>query len=237
MDRQGRPGAAPKFHRADFTTATDAELLDDLFHPNLTVRFLAGHQLRRREAEGRQFPNDGSGLAKLVTNPDRAASVLGWGASIVEAGKQPVTANNYAMFVNYAKDKKNAVKPEHLTGHLVRALAGKPKWEKEERAVLLDVFKSFDSPHQTRAAVEAAGLHPHADFVGPLVAVLKKCPADDTLLRQAARIALRNCLRDADAWPSEYDTAYADVALAIPNRKAAGYLLAQISAQRFRRTR
>ncbi len=221
---------APKFHRADFTKATDAELFDDLLHPNLTVRFLAGHQLRRRSVEGKKGTD--LDLTKLTNNPDRAASVLGWLAFIAEASKDPVKASDYEAFMAYAKDKGKGVKPEQLTGHLVRAIASRPKWGKEDRAILLDIFKSFDAPHQTRAAVEAAGLHPHADFVEPLVAVIKKCPADDVLLKQAARIALRNCLRDADAWPKEYDAVYADMALAIPNPKAAEYLLSQISTRK-----
>src|SRR5262249_19787721 len=50
----GKDKKAPaKFHRSDWTAATDAELVDDLFHPNLTVRFLAGHQLRARSAAGK----------------------------------------------------------------------------------------------------------------------------------------------------------------------------------------
>src|SRR5262249_32899278 len=41
----GRKPAAP---RADWTTATVAELIDDLGHPNLTVRTKATHQLVER---------------------------------------------------------------------------------------------------------------------------------------------------------------------------------------------
>lgn len=194
---KGEPGAsapgvaAPKNHRADFTKATDEELFDDLFHPNLTVRFFAGHQLRQRMAEGKEVKPGDTFATKLLAVPDRMASAVGWMMFILEAGKEPVKASEYEMFAKFGKDKK--LPPEQLTGQIVRALSSRPKWGKEERAILLDIFKSFDSPHLTRAAVEAAGFHPHADFVAPLVAVLKKCPAEDVMLKQAAKIALRNC--------------------------------------------
>ncbi len=69
----------------------------------------------------------------------------------------------------------------------------------------------------------------------PLIEVLKKCPAEDTHLRQAARIALRNCLRDDEkAWPEEtnkgIDPIYVEMAVAIPTRRAAQFLLTQLTA-------
>ncbi len=247
---KGKDGTAPapKAHRADFTTAADKELLDDLLHPNLTVRFFAGHQLRQRNIEGRNFKDD-TILANLLKHPDRAASVVGWMASIAEAGKKPVDVwrgppgevKDYETFVNFAKDPKNGLKPEQITGQVVRALASRRHWGDGERKLLLDVFKSFNSIHQTRAAVEAVIAHPHADFVPPVIEVLKKCAPDDNHLRLAAKIALRNCLRDnADAWPpyqdaeavkKGFDPIYAEVALAIPSEKAAEYLLSQLVAK------
>ncbi len=220
---------APKFHRADFTDAADAELVDDLFHPNLAVRFFAGHQLRRRAAEGNL--RAGVNGAKLAGNPDLASSVLGWSAFIAEARPRPPAAKDYDVLRAIHTDV--GAKPEQLTGHLIRALSSRPKWDTDERAVLLDALKASESPHQTRAAVEAAGARPHADLVQPLVEVLRKCPADDVLLKQAARIALRNCLRDdPKGWPAEYKAVYADMALAITNRDAAKYLLSQISTRK-----
>src|SRR5262249_44597735 len=147
---KGKDGTAPaaKFHRADWTKATDAELSEDLFHPNQTVRFLAGHQLRHRMAEGKSPKDDGL-LERLTKNPDRAASVIGWLLFIAEAGKAPPGVQAYELFVNYAKDPKNAVKPEQVTGHLVRALSSRPNWGADERALLLDIHKSFNSIHQT----------------------------------------------------------------------------------------
>jgi len=235
---RGIDGKAPvaKFHRADFTKATDEELVDDLFHPNLTVRFLAGHQLRRRMVEG-QNPNDAVLLTKLLKQPERAASVAGWNMFISEAAPNPPQVKDYEGLVNYAKDPKREVKPEWLTGQVVRALSSRPKWGDDERKLLLDIFTSFDSIHQTRAAIEAVIAHPHEDFVKPVIEVLRRCTADDSHLQHAARIALRNCLRDADAWPAYkddkerekgFDPLFAEVALGVDNQRSAAYLVTQL---------
>lgn len=191
--------AAPtKFHRADFTKASDEQLGADLYHSNLTVRFLAGHQLRQRAIEGNK-PDTTTAVVVAVGQPSRASAVIGWAVAIEEAGGKPLDMKGFRNVLNHAKDPKSGLKPEHLTGHLVRALAARPKWGNDERELLLDIHKSFDSVHQTRATVEAMAAHPHGDFVEPLVVILKKCAADDTHLRHMARIALRNCLRDAGA--------------------------------------
>jgi len=227
----GKDGkAAPtKFHRADFTAATDDELCKDLTHPNLTVRFLAGHQLRQRALDGKK-PDLSPSLLAAVNRPAGASALVGWAVAIEDASKEPPPLEGFRNVVNFAKEAKNEVKPEHLTGHLVRALAARPKWGAGERELLLDVHKSFDSVHQKRALAEAMAAHPHGDFVEALVGILKACAADDTHLRHAARVALRNCLREAGDWPSEYDPLFADSALAIQKPEAAKYLLAQLRA-------
>jgi putative heme-binding domain-containing protein len=162
----------------------------------------------------------------------------------LEAGKEAFPVNEYAEVVNIAKklsDNKE-LKPEWLGGHLVRALNSRAKWGDAERNVLLDIFKSFDSIHLRMACVETVTFHPHADFVAPLLEVLKNCAQDDTHLRQATRIALRNCLRDNDkAWPpftdekalaKGFDPIYTEMAVAIPNRMAAQYLVALLAADK-----
>ncbi len=52
---KGKDGKARRRCTARISpTATDKELDDDLFHPNLMVRFLAGHQLRHRRFRGEE---------------------------------------------------------------------------------------------------------------------------------------------------------------------------------------
>jgi putative heme-binding domain-containing protein len=230
----GKDGKAPaaKAHRADWTTAKDVELIDDLFHPNLTVRFLAGHQLRQRSANGKDIETDYELLAKLAKHPDRIASVAGWIMFITQAGKQPATLKDYETILPVADDPRNGVKPEACTGQVIRALASRSDWDAGARTLLLTVFKSLHSARQTLAAVEAVIAHPHADFVKPLVAVLNNCPAADTHLRHAAKIALRNCLRDdPTAWEQADGDIFVEMAIAIPDRKASKYLVARLGAK------
>lgn len=233
---KGKDAKPAKFHRADFTKATDAELLNDLFHPNLTVRFLAGNQLRRRVTDGMAMPTGEPITKRLLEEKDRAASVAGWWLFLAEAGPNPVDLSNYTTVIDVARNPDVKMKPEQLTGQLVRALNCREKWGDAERKILLDVLRLFDSIHQKRACVEAITFHPHADFVAPLVELLKKTPAEDTHLRHAARIALRNCLRDADGgWkalsrlsgPTEVGVA-AEVIVAVPTRDASKFLIGSL---------
>ena len=225
---KGKDGKAPvaKSPRADFTKATDAELFDDLLHPNLMVRFLAGHQLRQRIVEGKDvLPSGDAAFAKVLKNPELASSFAAWMVFIGEAGKEPVKLDVYTDFFAFARDPKNAIKPEHITGHMIRALTSRvPTWAaKASGSSLLDASQDhYDSPHQKRACIEAVIAHPHKDYVEPILEVLHKCLPDDTHLRMAAKIALRNCLRnDAEAWPpykdekareKGFDPLYAEVA-------------------------
>ncbi len=183
---------APKLHRDDFTKAKTKDLLQDLLHPNITVRFLAGHQLLLRSKTD-NLDGEQDLLTQLLDNKDRASFVLSWLFYIKHNSDQPPTAEQYSTFVDFAKNAKE-VETEHLKGHVMRAFGARPKWEAEDRKLVIDVLKSFDSPHITRATVEGVAAHPHEEFVQPLVTLIKKTPADDVLLKQAAKIALRNCL-------------------------------------------
>lgn len=187
--------ALPKPHRADFTKATDAELLEDLFHPNLTVRFQAGHQLRERRAGGKKLEGKGQLGDRLRTTPERAGGAVAWALAILEIGAEPAGAVDYEVLS--AAISGADVKAEHATGHALRALAARPKWEGWERRFLLDALKGAKSPHEWRAAMEAVAAHPHADFVPAVIEVLKTCIPEDAHLRQMAKIALRNCFNAA----------------------------------------
>jgi len=93
----------------------------------------------------------------------------------------------------------------------------------------------FDSPkpdaHAKRHAVDVLIGSPSAENIAPLVAFLKTMPAEDTYLRFAARVALRNALLEKGAWDvaSKLDMApVADVILAVPSDAAAFFLLGQL---------
>ena len=112
----------------DFTTATDAELIDDLFHPNLTVRFLAGHQLRHRAARrGTRWPKTARRRSqRMVQQPERLSeSRL---ACVHRSGRAgPLRRSDYEIGRESAKSAEHSV-AEQLSGHLVRALGSREKW-------------------------------------------------------------------------------------------------------------
>ncbi len=107
----------------------------------------------------------------------------------------------------------------------IRAMIELPQLTAEQRASLLAKLK--ESPFVQRAVVDVLISHPHADNVLSLIELLKQTPAEDTHLRHAARIALRNSLRDAKAWDKALpaDAAIvADVALGVHTAEAATFL-------------
>ena len=86
-------------------------------------------------------------------------------------------------------------------------------------------------PYLMRRFVDILIGNPHVDNVVPLVKLLKIIPAEDTYLRYAARVALRNALLEHGAWAAagKADSAIvADVALAVPTDAAAFFLLSQL---------
>ena len=84
-----------------------------------------------------------------------------------------------------------------------------------------------------RAAADALGASPSAENIAPLVALLGRAPITDTHLRHVTRIALRDCLANANNFtPAGLDEktsrALADIAPAVTNAAAAVLLLEHI---------
>ncbi len=232
---KGRDGKAPNpaFHRRDFTQASNDELVNDLLHSNLTVRFLAGHQLLHRIAQG-TGPTQAFGeslVAKLAAHPERVSEFLGWAAWAEEARRrnQPLAIDEYRALLKFATSPDRvALKPEQLTGHLTRVLASRTSWSPDERQFLRERLDASASVHETRACVEAMILHPHADFIDPLVKLFNSADPDDTHLRHAVKVALRNSLRNHATWPESRDPLFVEIALALAQPKAAHYLATRI---------
>ena len=227
---KGKDGTAPlEKPRADFTKATDTELLTDLASPNMTVRMLAGNQVLHRVRSGKEFKPEDAKVLELLQAPATASGVGGWLCFAEEAKS---SGANYGQLVEHAKGLP--LKPDQFGTLMVRAMASREKWNDAERKAALDVLKSFDAPRLRRATVDAMAAHPHQDFVRPLVEVIQKCPAGDTHLLHAARIALRNQLLAKDVegvWgvvrrmKDPADTAVvAGVMLGVPTERAAEFL-------------
>ena len=98
---------------------------------------------------------------------------------------------------------------------------------------------AHENPHLRRAAVEVVGLHPSPAAMTGLLDVLAKCPADDTHLKHAARVALRNCLASPGGWaatrkfgPGQYAAQLTDAAAGIATKEAARFLVFHVMAGR-----
>jgi putative heme-binding domain-containing protein len=125
----------------------------------------------------------------------------------------------------------------------VRVLGARSEWDTKVREAIISLLtpdakieNGFRRWSLVRATAEALIAHPHVDNVAPLVKLIQTCPKDDTHLRHAARIALRNALRDAPGTWAEAEKAdpavIADVALGVPSREAAAFLVKQLQAGR-----
>ncbi len=220
----GEPGTPPPVRTYDLTKSTDVELFTLLADPSFSMRMLAGNQLLLR-ARGANRPQPGEEVAKLLQDKDHVSAVMGWAAFIELAAGNPIPANQYREV--YRDAERIGLQPNQFSTLVLRSLTARPKWEAGEREALLDALKTFDSPHIRRAAAEAMTAHPHADLVAPLVGMLKTLPPGDEMTRYSARVALRNCLRDADGWKAVAAPdvpAVTDVALGVPSAESARFL-------------
>ncbi|HYH69509.1 MAG TPA: PVC-type heme-binding CxxCH protein, partial [Urbifossiella sp.] len=221
---KGDAAEPPPVPTYDLTVESDKNLIKLLVAPSFTTRMLAGNQLLRRTREGKKVEGE-IDFDDFMRNPDSASAVMGWWMFTQEAGREPVPANGYRNL--FREGEKQGLKGNQLTTLVLRSLTARPKWEAGEREALLDALKTFESPHIRRAAAEAMTAHPHADFVAPLVGMLKTLPAGDDHTRYSARVALRNCLRDADGWKSVAAAdvpVVTDVALGVPSAESARFL-------------
>ncbi len=207
---------APKFAYSDLTTEKPEAVDKLLGNPNIMVRLQATNELIHRK-EGEKAAEGTSELYAVHRMwVDAARAWRGGGAG------QPKQAE-------YGNDKPL------LAAHQFLVVRAREEWEREHpradrlNRALPDLTKA--DAHVRSAALEEMAEFPKAEYVPVVLDVLKSCAADDSHLKQAARVTLRNCLRDGKAWPNEYDANYADMALAIPNENAADYLLLQASNQ------
>jgi putative heme-binding domain-containing protein len=223
--RGNKPGAAaptPDYGtpapRADWTTAGIDELVKDLAHPNLTVRFKAMNQLVERGGK------DGQQTVRDLLSSNKATPWQ-WihGLWVLERGG----ALEDSLLTKGAKHEDRGVRV-----HAQRVLSERVALEAELRALALAGLKDQDANVQ-RAAADALGRHPEAENIRPLLDLRHAVPAEDTHLLHVVRMALRDQLRPASVWPkladqkwSERDErALADVSLGVPSAEAAGYLM------------
>jgi putative heme-binding domain-containing protein len=212
------PRAEPKAPRADWTRASIAELISDLSHENLAVRVRATNELVRRGGV-EAFHAAEAVLASKDARPEARAHALWVAERLVPMNDPPLFAA--------ARDRDPLVRV-----HAMKALGERPGLTEAARDLATAALKDEDA-FVRRAAAEALGRHPSADNLRPLLDLRHAVPADDTHLRHAVRMALRDQLVpesswarvNATAWDQADARALADVALGVPGPAAADFLL------------
>jgi putative heme-binding domain-containing protein len=209
----------PRAPRADWTRAKVGELVNDLGHPNLTVRLVATSELVER---GRGV----TAKVLIVMRPKAKPFQRVHGLWVLER----LNALDNKTLTAAARDEAAAVRV-----HAMRVLEQRRDLPSELRHQVLAGLKDRD-PLVRRCAAAALGSHPAAGNVQPLLELRHKVPADDTHLLHVVRMALRDQLLPPATWKalgpaawSEKDArAVADVCTGAPTAEAAGYLLDHI---------
>lgn len=204
----------------DFATSTVAELVNDLAHPNLTVRMKATNQLVERGEQKSAV------VVKAVMQPQSNPWQRMHGAWVLER----LGVLDDPTLIEAAQDKNSGVRV-----HAQRVLIGRRELTPSVRKLALAGLKDSDAFVQ-RAAAEALGTHPSPDNLRPLLDLRHAVPQDDTHLLHVVRMALRDQLRPADNWKtlssgkwSNADLrATADVALGVPSAESAQFLLTHL---------
>jgi putative heme-binding domain-containing protein len=211
--------------RADWTSATVKELVQDLAHPNLTVRMTAMNQLVERGQRAVAAVRD---VMRTKSTPAQRAHGL-WVL-------QRLNALDGKTLADSARDEDRLVRI-----HAMRVLGERPKLSEGLHALACAGLNDKD-PLVQRAAAEALGRHPSVANLGPLLGRLHAVPHEDTHLLHTVRMALRDQLVpvstwagvDQKAWSEKDKSAIADVCLGVPTPEAATFLLAHLRRRQLR---
>ncbi|HVL14410.1 MAG TPA: PVC-type heme-binding CxxCH protein, partial [Gemmata sp.] len=163
---KGEPGASAtgglKFAYTDLTTAKDEEIDELLGHPNLMVRMLATNQAieRKEDMQARKGPNYTYTAHRMWVDEMRS-----WRQGHPGEGPRRAYRDDEPLLASHHYRIERAVK-EFAREHKSRAEVARQK---------IDLAKA--NPHVARAAVEMIAGDPKAEYVAPLVELLKKTPA------------------------------------------------------------
>jgi putative membrane-bound dehydrogenase-like protein len=217
----------PTPSRSDFTSASLAELIEDLAHPALYTRLMAAQQLGHRPAD--EVARGVLAVLNQEQQRPESARQLAHGLWVLH-GLGRLDGDLLARLAGHRSDL--------VRTHVQRILAETATW-KDRHSQLAQAGLKDSSAHVQRAAADALGQHPQAAHIRPLLALRHVVPAADSHLLHTVRIALRNQLRPADNWKQlgqldERDArAIADVALGVPSAESAGFLLGHIRMTRY----
>jgi putative heme-binding domain-containing protein len=217
--------------RQDWTKAPVAELVKDLRHPNLTVRFTAANQLAERGgADGEKAVR-----AALASGKD------GDGSAWQRAHGLWVLQRRGALDDDTLR-KAVTDGAALVRVHACRVLGERPKLS-ERQYDHLDACLGDADANVRRAAADALGRHPLPRNLDPLLKLRHAAPAADAHLLHVVRMALRDQLRSEDVWKVVRERrlkgrdaqAVADAAAGVPGPRAADFLLAHLRGGDFRR--
>lgn len=176
----------------DLSRLPREELLARMGDANLTVRYLATHELLDRfgpEEALRGVQGLLAGKQAALNDAQLAHAV--WVAARCGRAQDSVFQPSRRTEASLA------------TVHWLRAVAEEPEWTEATRAAVIDCSGPEWGAHVQRSAIEALGRHPFAGSV-TRVPPLSRLPSiepyrpDDGQFRHACRIALRNQLRVAE---------------------------------------
>lgn len=217
---KGKDGSAPppKFP-GDITKTTDEELPRLLEHPNIAVRLQASERLYGLGDEN----------VFMLFISGRLKTSRGWATfpMVADRALDPTSSADPLIAAQYDRFRRRAKDPyaTELSAGIARNRAARPGWNDASKEIIGQILRE-ESPKSRRAAVEAIIFHPAPEWISRLIDVIEFTPADDTHLKHAARIALRNCVASPGGWIAVPDSsaAVADVALGIPSVASAAYL-------------
>jgi putative heme-binding domain-containing protein len=212
------PHAPAAMSRADWGTATIAELIADLGHANIAVRTQAANGLAWR----------GSGdldairaAAADASSPLRRAHAL-WVLHRLGGAAE-------GDLERAAKDDDGLVRT-----HAQRVLAETPDWP-GSLATLARAGLTDADPFVRRVAADALGRHPSGEALRGLLDARRAASADDPQLVHTIRMALRDQFAGGVPWPKvEADgkdlEAVADIAPGVHDVGSVRFLLAYLAA-------
>jgi putative heme-binding domain-containing protein len=234
-------GDAPKM-MADLTKAPIHNVHLFIGDRNLTVRMLATQQLIERSKEYEELvakeTKEKFGYYARYAAPDEGQAHSEW-YYFHTATPQ---VGNHALNLREFREHWSAIQIVHA----LRVAGAMPNWKEDkllgDLTLIVPECLGEESPFVKRAAVDALALHPdplYTPHLQKLFELLQKTPASDTHLHYAVRVALREELRDPNAWgaPSLRNLsdanarAVADVSLGIHSKEAAAFLTGHVGTE------
>ncbi len=207
--------------KIDLSRADTNELIEALSHPNLTVRMLATDQLTDRVG-----PDAVPSLEKVFQTSESIetkAHAL-WALFRLQG-------LNDDLLAKAALDQSQLVRT-----HAMKILAETANWS-EKLAELAERGLADSNAFVKRAAADAIGQHPKESAISELLKMLSMVPAEDDQLRHVVRMAIRDQLRQPNAFANlgqhelsgEDRKALVEMALAVESEESAAFVLGSIA--------